>query len=168
MMGGWHRVGRRLLLPLAVVLMGLLLFAGARACVVADRQVRLRNDFAGPVVVRHLDGAADTARTLAPGEALIVRYTGKYLALREIAGLGTPTPSGPTQQPPAPVVLGVFTQEGQLLGRLVLPAWVNQSYTMCLSTASEPPYRMGGAVRGGRPGALFCPRGVSTGGSPLP
>ena len=160
--------GPRVLPPLVVVLIGLLLFAGARACVSAERHVRLRNDFAGPVTVRRLDGAAGAARTLAPGETLVVGYAGKHHQLQEVGGLGTPASIGSATQAPAPVVLGVFTPEGDPLGRLVLPAWANQSYTMCLSAASEPPYRMGGAVRGGRPGAPFCPRGVITGGPPLP
>src|SRR5829696_6817885 len=170
MIGGWHRVGRRLLGPLIATLVVVLLVAGARACVIADhrQEVRLRNDFVDPVIVRRLNGAPDTARTLAPGEALVLRYAGRYVALREIGGLGTPTPSGPPPQPPAPVVLGIFTPEGQPLGRLVLPASVRESYNMCLSAASEPPYRMGGAVRGGRPGVLFYPRGVITVGPPLP
>jgi hypothetical protein len=98
----------------------------------------------------------------------VARYSGKYHQLREVAGLGTVTPAGPSQQPQSYVVLGVFTEEGESLGRLVLPSGLTESYTICLSAAAEPPYRMGGAIRGGRHGALFCPRGVITGGPPLP
>jgi hypothetical protein len=158
----------RLLSLLVLLLIGLLFVAGVRACVLADHHVRLRNDFAGPIIVQRLDPASDAARTLAPGESLVLRYGGKHRQLQEITGLGPVPPAEPRQPPSQPVVLGVFSADGQPLGRLVASPGAGESYTMCLSAAAEPPHWMGGAVRGGRSGELFCPRGIVTHGPPLP